>query len=123
MLSPGELGPNTGYGINFGAGCEAIHLVFPNQAGVGGSLGYMNNVTYTPQIFDQGRSRVYASRSDQTYYHQLKSVFTYGQSLEEHVKGGGSEQLIRTWGDAAGQKLQFMSEIGSTATWTGAMRG
>ena len=112
LLEPGELGPNTGYGINFATGNAAIYLIAPNMAGVGGTLGYMNNSNYTPQYFDQGKLRVYGSRSDQDYYASFESQFSYAQSFLIRHKGSTAESIIMEAGEAAGTTVRGTASSG-----------
>lgn len=90
VLAPGELGPNSGYGINWGTGNSGCYLIAPSKAGVGGTLGYQNNGNYTPQTFDQGKLRLYGSRSDQTYFSELNSLYAAGESMNLTVNHGGT---------------------------------
>ncbi|MCJ2019465.1 hypothetical protein MKK84_18820 [Methylobacterium sp. E-065] len=80
ILMPGELGPGTGYGVNFGAGNAGIAMLAPSHAGVGGSLGYMNTSTFTPVLFDQSKTRLYASRSNQAYFIELGVNLQYNST-------------------------------------------
>jgi hypothetical protein len=123
QVMPGELGPGSGYGINWGPTCLAMNLIAPNHSGVGGTLGYQNNTSYTPQFWDQGKLRLYASNTDQDYYYELRSVFTYAGSLSERVKGGGSECEIRTFADGIGVKEKFVAGISGTSTAANSLRG
>jgi hypothetical protein len=102
ILEPGELGPGSGYGINWGSGCQAMTLLAPSMAGVGGSLGYQNNAVFTPQTLDQGRLRMYGSRSAQDYSVELRSIFSYAESFRLLLRGGGTERAVLRWGDLAG---------------------
>jgi hypothetical protein len=113
VLEPGELGPNTGYGINWGSGNTGCHLLLPGMAGVGGSLGYQNNGTYTPQIIDQGKVRLYGSRSDQGYYAELNSMFSAAESLTLTSNQGGTVTKLIGYGSTPG--YQFDSSY--TYTW------
>ena len=102
VLMPGELGPCTGYGINWGSGCSAMNLMVPNLVGVAPTSGYQNNTTYTPQQITQGFMRSYISRSDQTYYWELKGIYSYGSSFQMNLRGGGNAQTVMSFGDAVG---------------------
>lgn len=93
-LMPGELGPGTGYGINFGTGNGDIALIAPSHAAVGGSLEYVNTTTYTPQMFDQGKVRLYASRTNQNYFIELGVNQHYGSTSGYlNFLGGNAGQI------------------------------
>ena len=119
LLEPGELGPNTGYGINFATGNTAITLIAPNKATSGGSLGYMNNSNYTPQLFDQGKVRLYGSRADQTYYATFESQFSAGQSFLIRHKGGATETIIMEAGESVGTTVRGTVTSGGLITLAG----
>lgn len=105
VVEPGELGPNSGYGINWGTGCAAMTLVAPSGAGVGGTLGYQNNTNYTPQAFSQGALRVYGSRTDQSYFAEFHSAYLYAESFYLLCRGDGDDTKIMKWGNASGLEL------------------
>ncbi len=116
ILSPGELSGNTGYGINFGAGCAGITLNLPSNAGNGGALGFMNNTTYTPQIFNQGQVRLYGSSTDQTYYADIKSAFNAGKSFVVEVKGGSVAREIWAYDETGGSRFLAVGGISGSGS-------
>ncbi len=50
VLSPGEIGPNSGYAINLGSKLSKVSLMNPSQAGAGNLLGYINMDQYQPSV-------------------------------------------------------------------------
>jgi len=119
VLSPGELGPATGYGINWGSGCVGMYLIAPNIAGVTPTLGFQNNSSFTPDYWNQGVLRLYGSRSDQTYYATLESNYSYGQSFIIRHKGSSSETIIFEAGEAAGTTVRGTISSGGVVKLSG----
>jgi hypothetical protein len=119
LLEPGELGPNSGYGINFGNGNTAITLIAPNKAASGGTSGYMNTSNYTPQIFDQGKVQLFGSRADQSYYATFESAFSYAQSFLIRHKGSSAETIIMEAGEGAGTTIRGTVSSGGKITLAG----
>jgi hypothetical protein len=124
LLQLGELSSNSGYGINFAsANLAAITVLFPSQAGPGGTLGLMNTTYYTPAIFQTNRTRLYGSSSAQDYWFEQQSQYSYGESMAETIRGGGAAKKVRAFGDGVGHQLMYTGGISATATKANNLRG
>lgn len=113
-LWPGELGGSvTGYGMNLGTGNNDINVILPSKVNEAGcALGLINETNCKPTKFTRDAWRVRASASDETYYAELKSIFTYASSLKLTVNGGGTATDALEYGDAAGTTLRGSSGSG-----------
>jgi hypothetical protein len=123
VLMPGELGPASGYGINWGSGNAGMYLIAPNSAGTTPSLGYQNTATYSPCSWIQGAVRAYGSRSDPTYWAEWKSNYSYAQAFTETIAAGGSGTIYRQVAGGVGQQLLGTNGISGTATASKNLRG
>jgi hypothetical protein len=124
VLMPGEFGPCTGYGINWGSGCSAMYLIAPNLVGTAPTSGYQNNTTYTPNQWVQGAIRTYGSRSDQGYFAEYKSVFSYGGAFTEAVAAGSTTpNTVRTYVGGVGMQNTYVAGVSATGTGSKNLRG
>lgn len=126
-IRPGELGPTTGYCINWGVDNSAMTLIAPSRAGAPCVLGYQNNTIYTPQQIDQGKIQLFGSRSDQAYYTTLQSVYNYNKSFSLISRGGGGANEIMNFGDGQGylglNQTGYDTLLGKSNSTTGQTSG
>ena len=91
----------TGYGVNYGTGNAQQFLRATNDTGVMG-LGAYNSTNMTPILYNRNQVRLYGSSSDQTYYLDIRSLFSYPKSFSMSVRGGGlPEREIFSWGEGS----------------------
>jgi hypothetical protein len=111
VLQPGEVSGAGGWAINPGTGNAALFVFAPSTVGTG-TLGYLNRANHRPTELAQGRAVVRASRTDETYWAELRANFDYGRSAQIVVRGGGPEDVILEYGDAAGTTIRGSATSG-----------
>lgn len=110
VLMPGESGVATGYCFNWGSGNSADTLLLPSNAN-SCTAGFQNTSTYSPQMFEQGYAKLFASGSDQTYYAELQSNYTYANSFNLIVNGGDGPFNLLQYGNPSGLTLSTNSAL------------
>lgn len=113
VLQPGELGPVSGWCINFGDLAQDIYLLTPSYVGSIGETqqGYVNTGTVSgpPVQFSRGtmalRAATGATPESIPYYVNVNSRYDYSKAMNMVVRGGGGETELMAWDDANGLVL------------------
>lgn len=104
VLSPGEAGRLGGHAINFGAGNSAMTLLVPNKIGTN-LAGYVNEANHKPSVYAKDALRLLGSRTDASFFTELRNDYTYAASTKLIASGGGTPHTVLSWGDGEPLRL------------------